>query len=110
MIDWKRVGQLRNEIGPEDFDEVVEIFLEEVEEEIGALRDDPPPDSLEAKLHFLKGSALNLGFEAFSTLCKDGECTAAKGHATEIDLEVIVTSYADSKTVFLKELDSMFPS
>ncbi|MEO1188237.1 MAG: Hpt domain-containing protein [Pseudomonadota bacterium] len=109
MIDWKRVGQLRDEIGPEDFAEVVEIFLEEVEEEIGALSSNPAPDTLEARLHFLKGSALNLGFESFSTLCKDGETAAAKGHAKQIDLTQIVTSYSQSKTEFISALDTKFP-
>ena len=41
-------------------------FLEEVEEEIAELRTNPAPETLEAKLHFLKGSALNLGFDDFS--------------------------------------------
>ena len=34
MIDWPRVTELREEVGAEDFEEVVEIFLEEVEERI----------------------------------------------------------------------------
>ena len=29
MIDWARVSELRDEVGAEDFDEVVELFLEE---------------------------------------------------------------------------------
>ena len=39
MIDWARVSELRDEVGAEDFDEVVELFLEEVDEAIAALRD-----------------------------------------------------------------------
>ncbi len=68
MIDWTRVSELRDEIGAEDFGEIVEIFLEEVEEEISALRDGVENEALEAKLHFLKGSALNLGFADFATI------------------------------------------
>ena len=34
MIDWSRVNELRDEVGAEDFEEVVELFLEEVEEVI----------------------------------------------------------------------------
>ena len=107
MIDWNRVTQLRDEIGAEDFDEVVEIFLEEVEEEIDELRANPAPDSLEAKLHFLKGSALNLGFDDFSKLCKDGEVTEARGDPSEIDLGPIVESYMTSKTAFLDALPGL---
>lgn len=107
MIDWNRVTQLRDEIGKDDFDEVVEIFLEEVEEEIAELRANPAPDSLEAKLHFLKGSALNLGFDDFSKLCKDGEVTAARGDPSGIDLGLIVESYMTSKTTFLDALPGL---
>ena len=38
MIDWTRVSELRDEVGAEDFDEVVELFLEEVDEAIKILR------------------------------------------------------------------------
>lgn len=34
MIDWTRVDELRDEIGTDCFDEVVELFIEEVETEI----------------------------------------------------------------------------
>ena len=30
MIDWQRVNELRDEVGAEDFEEVVDLFLEEV--------------------------------------------------------------------------------
>ena len=110
MIDWTRVSQLRDEIGAEDFGEVVEIFLEEVEEEIAHLRAGPSPDTLEAKLHFLKGSALNLGFDDFSGLCKAGEIAAARGEGSEIDLGQIVESYSNSKTEFLGTLPKRFPA
>ena len=39
MIDWARVSELRDEVGEGDFDEVVELFLEEVDEAIAAWRD-----------------------------------------------------------------------
>ena len=39
MIDWTRVSELRDEIGAEDFGDVVEIFLEEVEAEVEAEQD-----------------------------------------------------------------------
>ena len=37
MIDWTRVEELRNEIGPEDFAEVAELFLMEVEDTLSRL-------------------------------------------------------------------------
>ena len=83
MIDWARVEELREEIGPESFSEVAELFLEEVGTAMTALG---PRHSLEQDLHFLKGSALNLGFAAFSELCAEGERLARLGRAGEIEL------------------------
>ena len=37
MIDWDRVSELRDEVGAEDFLEVVEMFLDEVNEEIDTI-------------------------------------------------------------------------
>ncbi|WP_371224790.1 Hpt domain-containing protein [Roseovarius sp. 2305UL8-3] len=108
MINWARVSELRDEIGAEDFGEVVEIFLEEVEEEIAALRDGIETRALESKLHFLKGSALNLGFADFAAICQAGERAAASGHYDAIDLPAVLGCYADSKTDFLGALDSLF--
>ncbi len=108
MIDWTRVAQLREEIGAEDFSEVIEIFLEEVESAIAPLRQPCEPSQLEAVLHFLKGSALNLGFETFAELCADGESKAALGYVAEIDLHAILESYSNSKVLFLDELEHRF--
>lgn len=105
MIDWTRVSDLREEIGAEDFAEVVEIFLEEVEAAMENLGDDHA--GLEAKLHFLKGSALNLGFADFSDLCGAGENRAADG-ATDIDLKEITGCYAASREAFLEGLATRY--
>jgi len=104
MIDWTRVDELRDEIGTDCFDEVVELFIEEVETEIDQLRSGTDPDQLEARLHFLKGSALSLGFEAFSKLCQEGETNAAQGRATHVDLSAILSCYDASKSAFLEKL------
>jgi len=107
MIDWSRVTELRDEIGAEDFEEVVEIFLEEVEEVIGKLQSDDR-GTLEQDLHFLKGSALNLGFQSFSSKCQDGESLSARGEASAVDLKEILALYENSKTSFLGELPTRF--
>lgn len=104
MIDWSRVDELCEEVGPEDFDEVVELFLEEVEEVIARMRSAPDLTQLEQDLHFLKGSALSLGFAAFSDLCQDGERLSAEGQAEAVDVAAIVAEYERSKTAFLAEL------
>lgn len=104
MIDWTRVNELRNEIGDDGFSEVVELFLDEVEEVIARLKDAPDPRSFEQDLHFLKGSAWNLGFAAFGVLCQVGERRAAQGQAATVDMAAVLASYAASKDCFLAGL------
>jgi len=106
MIDWDRIDELRAEIGDEDFREVVEIFLEEVEEGLTRLNAAATADRLASELHFLKGSALNLGFQSFSILCQAGETSAAEGHQTGLDLGAILRCYEDSKKAFEKGLEA----
>ncbi len=102
MIDWERVNQLRDEVGHEDFAEVVELFLEEVEEVTKRLATNPDPARLGDDLHFLKGSALNLGFEDFGTLCQYGEKLAANGRADEVMVPQILAIYQESRRMFLE--------
>ncbi len=104
MIHWPRVRQLRDEVGADEFNEVVEIFLDEVQEVIARLHADTARQDLEQNLHFLKGSALSLGFEVFSKLCQDGERLAASGEAAKVDLSEILAVFAASKSVFQTEL------
>lgn len=104
MIDWGRVNELREEVGPEAFAEVVEIFLEEVDENIQRLRAEVVPETFRADMHFLKGSALNLGFADFATLCAEGE---TGGEVTARDasfLEALFHCYEESRTAFLASL------
>jgi len=99
MIDWTRVEELRSEVGEEAFDEVVALFLEEVDEtvaEVAGLQDD---SQIKDMLHFLKGSALNLGFGGFADLCSDGEQRLLAGGSVELD--PILTAYQDSKSAFV---------
>ena len=78
MINWDRVDELRHEVGPEDFNEVIELFLEEVDDTISTLGMCDGNRTLEEQLHFLKGSALNIGFSDFASLCHAGETASAK--------------------------------
>lgn len=103
LIDWSKVGSLREEVGAESFGEVVELFLEEVEGVISKLgNDDRSP---EHDLHFLKGSAMNLGFDDFSELCRIGEAEAAAGNGASVDMGRIVESYRVSKETFLADMN-----
>lgn len=102
MIDWERVECLRAEIGEADFGEVVDLFLEEVEEVLGRLAAHVRPRQLEADLHFLKGSSLNLGFADLAALCQAEERRAAAG--APVDRAPVAALYAASKKAFLARL------
>ena len=100
MIDWPRVKQLRDEVGADEFDDVVQIFLDEVQEVIQRLHQDTTRQNLEQNLHFLKGSALSLGFGTFSKLCQDGERRAAAGDANDVDIPQILVAFDASRAEF----------
>jgi len=101
MISWDRVNELREEVGEDDFAEVVILFLEEVEEVMTRLRSHPDPATYKEDLHFLKGSALNLGFRALGSICRDKEVLAASGNEAMDDLNDLVSTYEASKAQFL---------
>lgn len=100
MIDWKRVQTLKEEIGAEDFEEVVPLFIAEVTEVTDRLREGAEMACLAEDLHFLKGSALNLGFAEFSALCHAGEVRAAAGEPEAVDVGAVVACFDQSLTVF----------
>lgn len=106
MIDWARVAELRDEIGAEDFAEVVLLFLEEADEVVARLPGCTDAASLESALHFLKGSALNLGFQTLAQLCQDGERLAAAGNPA-IDRAAVAAAYEASKAAFDAGLDTL---
>ncbi|GAB4381870.1 Hpt domain-containing protein [Albidovulum sp.] len=104
MIDWSRIRELRAEIGEDGLAEVVEMFLDEVEQVVMRLREKPEPERLEEDLHFLKGGAWNLGFAEFGAQCQHGERLAAAGRAGEVDVAAVTEAYFASKQVFLEGL------
>lgn len=103
MIDWDRVLELREEVGADDFDEVAELFLEEADEVIARLKSKDGRENLEDDLHFLKGSALNLGFRAMAILCQSGEKAASEGNGQSFDLAALFETYEQSRSVFEKK-------
>ncbi|SNR36786.1 Hpt domain-containing protein [Puniceibacterium sediminis] len=108
MIDWSRIRELRDEIGHDDFQEVVELFLSEVEETLETLEGvSGDARQLEEKMHFLKGSALNLGFVAMSGMCQEGETAAAAGNAEAVDVHRVIATFAQSRIAFLQELPTV---
>ena len=105
MIDWERVIELRDEVGADEFEPVLELFIDEVEHLVMQLTADDPAQ-LERYLHFLKGSAWNLGFADFGTRCGEIEARAAANDLAGVQLEDLVECYSLSKRVFTRELAS----
>lgn len=106
MIDWERVEELRDEIGVDDFVEVVDLFLEEADEVVARLQHGLKEPEVVPALHFLKGSALNLGFKALAQLCQKGEQSAHSGDVRNINLGAIVQCYEQSAKAFSQELEA----
>ena len=104
MIDWERVADLRAEIGDDGFDEVVDLFLEETDDVASGLGALHSAAEIEAALHFLKGSALNLGFADLAALCQEGERAAAQGDAAGVDLRRVRAVYAETRAAFMAHL------
>ncbi|OYU18261.1 MAG: histidine kinase [Rhodobacteraceae bacterium PARR1] len=105
MIDWVRVENLRQEIGAADFAEVVALFLEETDEVAARMTAGPGlRGDLRADLHFLKGSALNLGFRALALRCGQGE-DALRDAEGSVDPAPIVALYHATRTAFLQEME-----
>ncbi|MCR9110198.1 Hpt domain-containing protein [Marivita sp. XM-24bin2] len=108
MIDWIRVSELRDEIGAEDFAEVADLFLMEVEETLSQL-DGPKHNVVQIRemMHFLKGSALNLGFCKLADVCNAAELAAAQGEV-DIDIPAVQDLYTASREQFESEYAQRF--
>ena len=104
MIDWARVRELRDEIGEEEFREVVTLFLDEMELSLSRLEPNPTAQRAESDLHFLKGSSLNLGFSDLASLCQRGEQAAAAGAPSTVTPEEVRRLYSASKAEFMAQM------
>lgn len=101
MIDWSRVAELRDEIGAEDFQEIVDLFLFEVSNAIDQLAEAKGNAPVVAdQMHFLKGAALNLGFSALSSLCRDGEKAAQNGDGDKHSADEVRETFETSRQAF----------
>lgn len=105
MIDWSRVDELVDEIGPEDFGEVAELFLVEVESAVCLLESsEGNPVVTEEQMHFLKGASLNLGFALLAQICLKGEKAAAEGNPEAVSAAQVRKIFEESRDQFQKGL------
>ncbi len=101
MVDWKRAEELKDEVGEEAFLEVVELFLEEVDEVMTRLTTAQGPGRLLDDLHFLKGSAMSLGFKTLADRCAENEAMARKTGPDSVDITHLADIYTVSRREFL---------
>lgn len=73
MLDLDQLETLRAEIGDDGFAEVAALLVSEIADGIETLGTLATGADLSAQFHYLKGSALNLGFRDFAALCAQGE-------------------------------------
>lgn len=106
MIDWERVTSLRDEVGEDEFRPLVEMFLDEIEAGLMALGSANPVVTWDS-LNLLKGCSLNLGLTAFFRICDTWEKLMASGNADQLEIDLLLASYATSKQLLLRDLDWM---
>ncbi len=100
MFDKGRIEELRQDFDDEDFDEIIMLFLDEVEQRLTEITDCDCAD-ISGTLHFLKGSAANLGFVSFNQACELAETTQSPH-----DIAAVARIYEESKQGFFELLHS----
>ncbi len=99
MIDWERVSELRGDVGEEAFAEVRSIFIDEAEKLLSQF-EAGGSGKWEEDFHFLKSTALNMGFVEVARLCQDAELRARFGEAGPADAAAVAASFRASMTEF----------
>lgn len=105
MLDWDRINELRHEVGEDEFQTILELFLDEVEGVMMRLSC-KDRSQLETDLHFLKGCAWNLGFAEFGRLCDEGERCVTAGDPGEVCINALLRVYSESKQALMSRLQA----
>lgn len=108
MINWNRVNELRDDFGEDVFTEIVTVFLEETDGVINRLKSVGIDPELGKTMHFLKGSALNLGFTQMASLSQLAETAATQNQASLGMIANVINSYESSKSHFRNSLAPTF--
>jgi HPt (histidine-containing phosphotransfer) domain-containing protein len=96
VISTERLEELKSEVGEDDFDEIVALFIAESDTIVDRLKHASDNGEAGDLLHALKGSALNLGFDALARLCREAEATGNGGLGPQ--LKELFDVYERSKT------------
>jgi HPt (histidine-containing phosphotransfer) domain-containing protein len=97
VISIERIDELKTEVGEDDFEEIVALFMSESRTIIGRLQAATDPAEAEDLLHALKGSALNLGFDMLASLCAEGQGAEVGSAVWNARLERLLDVFDESK-------------
>ncbi|UZD90694.1 Hpt domain-containing protein [Cognatishimia activa] len=96
MLDWTHINMLREEVDDDSFNEIVDLFFTEVAEVFARVK---AKGATHSDMHFLKGSAANLGFVEFSKSCQIAE-HALLAEDDTVDLQSVFDSFEASCAEF----------
>lgn len=106
MIDPDRIHELIEELGSEDFGEIVEVFLEELDDAIAGFDGmaAEPDEAISRAAHFITGSAANLGLSSVAALCSalEGDIRAGQSVDGAARLSAIKDQYFEDRAAFLE--------
>ena len=71
------------------------------------LRAIPPDGELGSAMHFVKGAAMNLGFDELGSICQVYETMADDGQTDQIDCAKVIACYENSKAEFINNATKM---
>lgn len=98
MIDWQHIKELEADLGADAFPDLVVVFLDEISEAVQAI--EPPATPSEAQMHFLKGTALTLGFTDLGNRASDAETTLRNDPNAKLDLDELQSAYQSELAEF----------
>ena len=98
MISKERLDELRSEVGNDDFEEIVALFIADSDGILVKPRAASGPAEAEDLLHTLKGSALNLGFDEVARLCCEGQGSSAGSACWTAQFGHLLDVYEQSKS------------
>lgn len=107
MIDTTRLDQLADEIGRESLAEIVDVFMSEMDETVEKLPEVDSAQAYAAQLHFLKGSALNLGLTAIAVACDEERGAIMTGAERSQNVTQIKALYEKSRAMLLSCVSEM---
>lgn len=105
-MDWDRVRDLREDVGEDDLGGIIALFLEETDAVVAQLAAHRSAGELRSDLHFLKGSALNIGMASFAQACHAAEEQLSCDNGS-VDIDLILGLYVQSREALVSGLTKL---